>query len=43
MKKTKGVDFYDCTIEIWGGKNFKSDVFEGGNILILWGPTLNSK
>ena len=30
MEKTKGVNFYDCTVGIWGGKNLMSDVFEGG-------------
>ena len=29
-KRQKGVNFYDCTIGIWGGKNFMSDVLEGG-------------
>ena len=46
MEKTKEVNFYDCTVGIWGGKNFMSDVLEGGgggNLLISWGPTLNSK
>ena len=29
-EKTKGVNFYDCRVGIWGGKNFMSDVLEGG-------------
>ena len=28
-KRQKGVNFYDCTVGIWGGKNFMSDVLEG--------------
>ena len=28
-KRQKGVNFYDCTIGIWGEKNFMSDVLEG--------------
>ena len=46
MGKTRGVNFYDCTVGIWGGENFMSDMLEGwANILILWlwGPALNSK
>ena len=33
MEKTKGINFYDCTVGIWGEKNFMSDVLEGGPIL----------
>ena len=44
MGKTRAINFYDCTVGIWGGENFMSDVLEGGaNLLILWGPALNSK
>ena len=40
-KRQKGVNFYDCTVGIWGGKNFMSDVLEGwgggGNLLgLVW-------
>ena len=35
--KTRGVKFYDCTIGIWGGENFMSDVLEGGQYFNLVG------
>ena len=44
MGKTRGVNFYDYTVRIWGGENFISDALGGGGkLLILWGPVLNSK
>ena len=30
MRKTRAVNFYDCTVGIWGGENFMSDVLEEG-------------
>ena len=37
MEETKGVNFYDCTVGIWGGKNFMSDVLEGEEYFNLVG------
>ena len=30
IEKKKGVNFYDCTAGIWGGKNFMRDMMKGG-------------
>ena len=30
MGKTRGVNFYDYTVRIWGGENFINDALGGG-------------